>query len=468
MTIQNPTYLWALLGLLVPLAIHLWSRKSGKTVKVGSTQWLIASENTRFSSVQFNEVGLFVIRALVVVLVVLILLDLVQNKPVSAGQTAQTWVLTEEALLSDERARPQIDSLVKSGLALHLLKPGMPVVPSNELEKVAVQVKQNQGNAIPINYWSYLSELDVQENAPKKVILLAQNIQKRFQGSRPTLGLEVTWIDVPRPRKSVFLLDALQLPKDSLWLQIGLSDETGTEVIQEKVKRQVKVSIRDLPMVVVKNQQVYFAQAPEENIPIRIPNPQKIEIRYTKPYRLDQQYFKVALEVVGEYMQTEVRVKSAGLDETKQTALLEDNLDWVIFFGKTSDSIQWKGKVGKRQVWLQTSPTDQWFESSKTQTNVYYLRQRPNPEVTPEVLKEGFLEALTGMLFADPGVQQRLAKFDQRQVSQLQALPQKKKRWSDHGLPTQKETDSYHLWLWLALVAGIVTERMMQASREKV
>ena len=60
MTIKNPTYLWALLGLLVPLAIHLWSRKSGKTVKVGSTQWLIASENTCLSSVQFYEVGLFV------------------------------------------------------------------------------------------------------------------------------------------------------------------------------------------------------------------------------------------------------------------------------------------------------------------------------------------------------------------------------------------------------------------------
>jgi hypothetical protein len=40
MAFLNPLYLWALLGLAIPVAIHLWSRKEGRTIKVGSIKFL--------------------------------------------------------------------------------------------------------------------------------------------------------------------------------------------------------------------------------------------------------------------------------------------------------------------------------------------------------------------------------------------------------------------------------------------
>ena len=45
MSFAHPLYLWTLLGLLVPIAIHLWSKKEAKTIKIGSVQLL--SESTK-------------------------------------------------------------------------------------------------------------------------------------------------------------------------------------------------------------------------------------------------------------------------------------------------------------------------------------------------------------------------------------------------------------------------------------
>jgi len=481
MTIQNPTYLWALLGLLVPLAIHLWSRKAGKTVKVGSTQWLIASENTRFSSLQFNEVFLFAVRTFIVLLTVLILLDLVQKRPTEDGKTAQTWVLVEEALLEDVRARPQIDSLVKAGLPLHLLKPGMPIMspkalaqktlPQKEPAKASLQTQLRSKAPISLNYWSYLTELDAWADAPKKVVVFAQNTQQRFYGTRPHLGLEVEWINLPEQRKHVFLLDALQLPKDSLLLSIGLSDENGTQVIQEKIRKQANTKIKGLPSVIVKSEQVYFAQVPNEGIQMRVPTPKKVQIVYNQAYNLDQQYLKAALEAVGEYMQTKVQVQTTLLDQFEESGQSNQDLDWAIFLGKPAEGAKIDTKMGRQQIWQRLSPTRQWFEQDEVQPTMHYLRRRTNPAINPDLLKVGFLEELSQLLFVNPNAQERLAKFDRRKVALGQMSPQKKKQVSKIRLTTQNDTEnqaqSYHLLLWLGLVIGIVAERLIQANRLK-
>ncbi|OJJ17595.1 hypothetical protein BKI52_27425 [marine bacterium AO1-C] len=471
MTIQNPTYFWALLGLLVPLAIHLWSRKAGKTVKVGSTQWLIASENTRFSSLQFNEVWLFVARVIVVLLAVLILLDLVQKRPATPNKTSQTWILTEEDLLSDARVRPQIDSLTKSGIPLHLFKAGMPMLAKEALTKIPVQTKQDQEIVTDLNYWSYLNELNTRTDAPKRVIIFAQNTQKRFQGTKPTLNLEVEWVNLPQQRKSVFLLDALQLPNDSLLLSIGISDENGTQVLREKIGRQANTKIKDLPSVIVKDQQVQFAQVPNEGVQIRKPIPKKIHIAYTESHSLDQQYLKAALEAVGEYMQTEVRVTAAPIEQLEKDAGNKKGVDWAVFLGKAPENNA-IFNIGNQQIVQGLKPTNQWFEQDEAQPTLHYLRQRANPEVNPGLLKDGkFLEEITQLLFANPNAQKRLIQFDQRKIVLSQASPTKKKQANQHlntQDKTKKNTRNYHLLLWLGLVVGVVVERLAEATKVKV
>src|SRR5690606_9538570 len=73
MVFANPSYLWALWGLLVPLAIHLWSKKEAKTIKIGSIQLLDESNSRQSNSIQMNEWLLLLLRMLIVGLVVLLM-----------------------------------------------------------------------------------------------------------------------------------------------------------------------------------------------------------------------------------------------------------------------------------------------------------------------------------------------------------------------------------------------------------
>ena len=73
MFFANTMYLWALLGLAVPVAIHLWSKNEGKTIKVGSISLLKESETTQNNTLHLNEWILLLLRMLAVALLVFIL-----------------------------------------------------------------------------------------------------------------------------------------------------------------------------------------------------------------------------------------------------------------------------------------------------------------------------------------------------------------------------------------------------------
>ena len=61
MSFLNPTYLWALLGLLIPIAIHLWSKKEGKTVKIGSIELLRESDSKQTSIIKIFTTNTFLL-----------------------------------------------------------------------------------------------------------------------------------------------------------------------------------------------------------------------------------------------------------------------------------------------------------------------------------------------------------------------------------------------------------------------
>src|SRR5690606_33162258 len=101
MVFLNPMYLWALTGLAVPLAIHFWSRKEGKTIKVGSIQFLKESDPKQASSVKLNEIWLLILRMLVITILVLII-----ARPVLKGEnsrTALTYLIDPSLLQKHEK-----------------------------------------------------------------------------------------------------------------------------------------------------------------------------------------------------------------------------------------------------------------------------------------------------------------------------------------------------------------------------
>ena len=55
MSFLEPTYLWGLFSLLVPLVIHLINKGDVKTIKVGSVRYLTEQETKHTRQLKLNE-----------------------------------------------------------------------------------------------------------------------------------------------------------------------------------------------------------------------------------------------------------------------------------------------------------------------------------------------------------------------------------------------------------------------------
>jgi hypothetical protein len=332
----------------------------------------------------------------------------------------------------------------------------MPSVLPKQLAAIKVSSSTNSATAPEVDYWSFLRELNTRPNAPKKVWILAPNTAQHFAGNRPQLNYEAQWLPLPTARPKVFLVDALELPNDSLWLSIGKSTKEGTLLLKEKVKQQATIQIRDLPQLSVQNQLVSFVNAPKNNVPIRKPQAQNIQLVYDNAFALDQQYLTVALQAVGEYMGVEVKIKASKKLDASFKA------DWLMVLKKDLPKDETYIKTNARKLLYRASNNaSQWIVADTSQANVHWLGQRISPELNPQALKLGLLESLTQLLFANPAAEARLKQFDQRQLTNAQLLPETLvSQQSQKALPTS-ETRSFRAWLWLLLAIGVLVERIV-------
>jgi hypothetical protein len=124
LTLTNSSALLALLGLLVPLAIHLWNRRPGREVAVGSLRWLATGANRRLRNLRLEQVLLLLVRAALLAGLALALAGPQWRQPQPAGR-GQVLVSPELADGSSLAAvRPTLDSLRRRGYALRWLAAG--------------------------------------------------------------------------------------------------------------------------------------------------------------------------------------------------------------------------------------------------------------------------------------------------------------------------------------------------------
>jgi hypothetical protein len=154
MTFANPSYLWALAGLAIPLAIHLLSRKEGKVIRVGSIRHVEESNTSQFKSIRLNEVLLLLLRSLMVMSLVFFLSGAQCTNPPGRGIT---WLMIENGI--------KIDSLESTKYEVHELPAG--------------------------NYWEVAEQLG---KVPHEVVVIAYSKVERFNGERVSLPKNVRWI----------------------------------------------------------------------------------------------------------------------------------------------------------------------------------------------------------------------------------------------------------------------------------
>ncbi|MBC7920458.1 MAG: BatA domain-containing protein [Ferruginibacter sp.] len=124
-----PFWLAALAGIAVPIAIHLWNKKPGRTVKVGSIRWLEAAASQRLRRLRPRDGWLLLLRIALVAGVALLLTQPQWRR--RAEPTGDKWVLISPDLLGSKevsKVRGLVDSLRRRGFQLRRYGPDFPPV----------------------------------------------------------------------------------------------------------------------------------------------------------------------------------------------------------------------------------------------------------------------------------------------------------------------------------------------------
>ncbi|MGB5555896.1 MAG: BatA domain-containing protein, partial [Flavobacteriaceae bacterium] len=216
MTFLHPAYLWGLLGLLIPIAIHLWSKRKVQVIKVGSTKFITTMDPRQTNSLALNELWLLALRLLTITLVTLILAAPRLKKQVAPKALVY---LVEPSLLADERFTPVLDTLPQD--AVRLLEEGFPEFTT----ATEVQLPSD----VP-NYWQLAQKME--QLMADSIVVFTRALQSGLKGKRPEVNSTIQWVAfemAPEPKK---LLEAFAL-QDSLRLVFltDLSPNLGFEAV---------------------------------------------------------------------------------------------------------------------------------------------------------------------------------------------------------------------------------------------
>ena len=248
LTLLTPSALLALMGLLVPLAIHLWNRRPGREVAVGSLRWLAAGANRRLRNLKLEQLWLLLLRAAVLGALALALAGPAwrQTLPAGRGQV----LLSSEVLGTPALAtlRPLIDSLRRQGFGLRWLDSSFGRVPlvawqPDSAGGPADSGKVVQAAAATIGRFSWARVQQAAGAFPGQPLhVFTTGTLRDFAGSHSPLASNIFWHAVPESEAKSWVQSAT-LFGDSLRLLLGLSTEAQTTF---RRVAQVRPAVNDL------------------------------------------------------------------------------------------------------------------------------------------------------------------------------------------------------------------------------
>ncbi|MEX6690809.1 BatA domain-containing protein [Danxiaibacter flavus] len=200
----QPIWLYAISGIAVPIAIHLWNVKQGKTLRVGSIALIEESSRQTSRNLKLTELLLLALRCLLIIFLSLLLAGPFWTT--SGNKHGKGWLLIEQdnMQLAYQQYPNLIDSLIREGYDFHFLDH------SFKKEKWPAALKEESRTAaIKHNYWTLLQMLDANLPAGAQAYIFAPNLLRNLEGRRPTLTHEVNWFPVRgNPIDSLQLIDA--------------------------------------------------------------------------------------------------------------------------------------------------------------------------------------------------------------------------------------------------------------------
>ncbi|SHJ37791.1 N-terminal double-transmembrane domain-containing protein [Hymenobacter daecheongensis DSM 21074] len=347
--------LLALLGVAVPVAIHLWNRRPGRVVAVGSIRWLLAGANRRMRSLKLEQLALLLLRVAVVVLLALAVAEPAWQRPgrAPAGQI----LLSADVLTSGSLAviRPTIDSLRRRGFALRRLAAGFPRL-SDTLWQQLNQPSPDS-TALPAisadrtaSFWPRVAQAT--DSFPNQLIQVYTSAALRhFQGIRPALPARVAWQTVPLPPTKTTWLQAASLSgPDSLRLLVSRSSEEGTSARSFSVRRPRQTAILTAPQRGLPPLHYYPTAAGPASIRVAGPDsarvpvqpPLRVWVYYDAAHAPDAQYLRAALRAAALGLPTRLVLTVSSTAPAATTPA-----DWLFWLADAAPPVAWQARVAR-------------------------------------------------------------------------------------------------------------------------
>jgi hypothetical protein len=355
--LTNPSALLALFGLLVPLVIHLWNRRPGREVAVGSLRWLAAGANRRLRNLRLEQLWLLLLRGALLAALALAVAGLAwrQALPAGRGQVLVSPALAGTGSLA--AVQPGIDSLRRRGYVLRWLSRGLPLIAAAAWRADSLGQRpnslfiDNEATIAGFNWARIRQAADTFAGQPLRVFTPAT--LRGAEGTHPKLPSNVTWQPVPLAAESTWL-QAATGTTDSLRLLLGHSTERQTTFQTVRVarpgagQRLAEAGIPALRYGLVKNGQPQLrplAMAPADSgqaapaVPVR-PAALRVWVYAAPAYAADARYLRAALRAAGLGL-------PGRLDLTVAPTLPDTAAppDWLFWLSGAPVPGAWRGRV---------------------------------------------------------------------------------------------------------------------------
>jgi len=423
MVFANPSYLWALLGLLVPLAIHLWSKKEAKTIKIGSIQLLDESNSRQSSSIQLNEWLLLLLRMLIIALIVLLMAGPQWR---TKGNQKQITYLVEASIANEASISAVLDSLQEDS-PVFLLKNGFPEWEDNA---------DYQSDKDQPNYWQLVQKMDSLRS--DSIVVFTKALVKGVKSMRPNTQKKIHWV-VMEPEETQDQ-PLMAFKRDSgVELITASSSGRATKINKEVLEKGFEMN----------NDSLRLLSDESISIPLKTLDTLQINLYVEDGFEREGKYIEASFSALSTFLKREIVIHKEDGPTNNQADL---NI-WL--HNEPKNDLEGKWLV------YQENPLAKQLITSGTRKNLFYLTSRLNPKNTVD---QYLPEQLLQILALDNDLKAVVANADARQLDEAELKPNyvepKRKRESATLLDVS-------LWIFFILAGLMIVERLISNYKKQ-